>query len=884
MDGSITAIASRGKGAYRYSRDGHTWQSGPDFTQLRAGTYTIYVQDSLQHLGKATVQLREPAALTISGQHAAASCNGNAQISVQATGGTPPYVYSRDNGRTWQQANSFTQLLPGDYSILVKDQHGCTTGTRMHLAAPDPLEIATVIRNATCYESSNGSISIKAGGGGLPYQYSINGLTWQDDAVFTHLPRGIYTVFVKDHNGCILEKKAEITAPPPLTMQTQNQDASCYGYTNAAITIQAAGGTQPYRYSNNGGLSWQGTPDFQGISAGAYKVAVADRKGCRIYDTVTLHAPAYFHIISATGVFNGGPECGIAVIAEGGTPDYKYRINTRQQWQSTPVFDSLVPDTYSLYAQDEHGCSSGLRLTVATSDVVQLSVTSWGASCYQGTNGRIIIKPEGGTGPYRYSADSGVTWQSANGFYRPAGTYQILVEDRYGHRAHSQVAVGEPPLLTANAQVSHVTCYNANNGNIIPLPAGGSPAYKYSLDNGATWQAKPAFTGLPGGHYTLLVQDKGNCKASTTIDLHEPTALHITAKASHVSCYGGNDGSINITTEGGTPPYRYSNDRGLTWQDASSYTQLKHGSYGIYVRDDNGCMDSADITIQEPAALALRPAVQHIGCYGAGNGKITLAASGGTLPYLYSMDNGSFRTTPVFDTLAPGMYMVAVQDANGCISSGPATITQPHPLALKFVSAANGCSYIGGQLSVKASGGTLPYTYTLNNTALSNASGEFSGLTAGSFTALVTDVNGCADTIAPVNIHVSPELTMVLDDKQDMQCDGIHPGAVRFHAAGGTLPYRYSLNEKPVPDGNIRTLDKGEYNAIVQDQYGCVAAQAFTIKLLDEDCELTMPTGFSPNGDGQNDIFRPALYGNIRNYQLQVFNVWGNLVFAQNDP
>jgi len=83
---------------------------------------------------------------------------------------------------------------------------------------------------------------------------------------------------------------------------------------------------------------------------------------------------------------------------------------------------------------------------------------------------------------------------------------------------------------------------------------------------------------------------------------------------------------------------------------------------------------------------------------------------------------------------------------------------------------------------------------------------------------------------------------------------------------------------------NIPSLDNGAYEAQVKDLNGCIATKQFDIILRDENCELTMPSGFSPNGDGRNDVFRPALYGNISQYQLEVFNAWGNLVFASRDP
>lgn len=887
-DGSIIAKASGGATPYQYSKDqGSSWQSDAYFERLGAGRYTIVVKDNAGQKASADITLTDPLPLVFTTQLHPVTCygNNNGSIKVQASGGTPPYQYFLDNGPAWQYDPQFNVVGEGKHTVYARDQPGCMIKAEAKITAPSPLTIGTKHDNVTCDRGKDGRITVAASGGTPPYRYSEDaGNTWQNAPTFTQLAQGDHEIAVKDQSGCVATTIVEITAPLALNVSTQTSDITCNGGTNGRIVIQAQGGTSPYKYSNNQGLTWQQKPDFSGISAGVYHLVVKDRNGCTIRQQAKLKEPTALSITSASATFNSVADCSLSMAVSGGVPAYAYTLDQGKAWQDSATFRHIRTGVYTVSVKDNKGCYGSVVVTLAIAKPLHLMVESWGASCFGAKNGGFTVKAQEGTPPYRYSIDSGATWQTGNSFRGGAGMYTIFVEDKNGKRGSVKIQLGEPSLLTASAQGMDVTCYNASNGIITADAAGSTPPYKYSINNGESWQGSSTFEGLPGGNYTLLASTLYGCLSSQPVEIHEPAPLSIRTQCDSASCHGAADGSFKVSTTGGTPPYQYSMDGGSHWQDTTLFAKLTAGRYQLLVRDAKGCTDSAAVQVKEPLPLTFTAGSRQVSCYGAADGSINIAAQGGTAPYYYSMDNVHWQTGAQFNRLAPGNFTLYVQDINGCGRQADVAITQPTPLALALEHAANGCSYEGGQIFVKASGGTLPYQYAMADSSVNNTDGIFKGLSAGSYRAMVTDGNGCVDKLDPVPIVVSPPLYLNITGKTDMQCDGIHKGSVTFVADGGVYPYRYELNGQVIPSGNIPSLDNGAYQAAVTDQNGCIATRHFDIILQNENCELLMPNGFSPNGDGRNDVFRPALYGNISQYKLQVFNAWGNLVFASNDP
>jgi hypothetical protein len=203
QNATITVIGSGGQTSYTYSINGTSYQSSNQFTNIGAGTYTIYAKDANGCLGQTTLTITQPSQMVVNAVPTMITCNGaaNGQITATATGGTPSYQYSVD-GINFYPQNTVNNLSAGNYTISVKDANGCIQTFSTTITEPNLL-VATGVSIGAPTGTSTGSITMSANGGLSPYTYSINGTNYYSGSLFSNLAPGTYTCYVKDANGCI---------------------------------------------------------------------------------------------------------------------------------------------------------------------------------------------------------------------------------------------------------------------------------------------------------------------------------------------------------------------------------------------------------------------------------------------------------------------------------------------------------------------------------------------------------------------------------------------------------------------------------------------------------------------------------------------------------
>ncbi|MBS1510402.1 MAG: hypothetical protein JST86_06170 [Bacteroidetes bacterium] len=286
-DGSIIVSGSQGEAPYTFSIDGTVYQSSTTFNNLAGGFYTIYIKDARGCIATTGVVLPNTTGPVISATiTTAATCNNaNGSVNVTATGAAP-LQYSLD-GITFQPGNIFTNLLPGNYAITVKDTNGCVSSKAFTIGNTlGPQLLTAVILDAACGQN-NGAISASATGGTLPLQYSIDGVTYQPGSIFSNLIAGNYTVYVKDANGCILTRTVTLMNLPAPNLIVTNSPASCGGLQDGTITALATGGTLLLAYSIDG-ITYQASNIFTGLASGTYTVYVKDARGCMASATTII--------------------------------------------------------------------------------------------------------------------------------------------------------------------------------------------------------------------------------------------------------------------------------------------------------------------------------------------------------------------------------------------------------------------------------------------------------------------------------------------------------------------------------------------------------------------------------------------------------------------
>ncbi len=743
-DGAVTINASDAATRdYQYSINGVTSQVSPTFTGLVAGTYTVWVEDKDDCVASINFQLQAISEITATATITAPFCHGDAFgiIAVNATGGSGTYTYSID-GVNFQTSASFIEYPAGQYTITIKDSNNCTATISATITQPDLLQLfEDTLVDPACGGEATGLIDVAAIGGTSPYEYSIDGTNFGTSHIFDNLEAGSYTVTVRDAKGCSTTLSRTLTAPDVLVPNFGKVDLSCNGDNSGEITGMATGGVGPYSFSLDGTNFQTGT--FNNLAAGDYTLTVKDTNNCTATISVTINEPTVFNVIAdKTDVTcNGADDGTITLFASGGTTGGgSIFINNVATTSSS--FTGLPAGTYDFRVLDANMCEVSLTVTITEPDVLALTATTTNITCNGDADGQLALTAAGGTAPYEYSLDGG-DFQAAASFTSLApASYSITVRDTNGCTAMTTSTVTEPAVLSLAFEKADITCNGANDGQIGGAAIGGTAPYSYSID-GTDFQTG-AFSSLAPGSYTLTAKDANDCTTTASVIIAEPDALAVSTTKTDISCNGLEDGTISVSSSGGTAPYILRvND---VVQASNALTGMAPGSYNVKITDANLCEVTEIVVVDEPVALSLTAAATNVTCNGDADGQITLTPTGGTAPFEYSLDGTTFQSAASFISLAPESYTITVRDANGCTSTATATISEPDAIVV-VVNLIN-----FNTITASALGGTAPYEYAIDGTFQS--SGIFSNLGNGDYTVTVRDANGCTQS-APLALVVT---------------------------------------------------------------------------------------------------------------------------------
>jgi gliding motility-associated-like protein len=301
------------------------------------------------------------------------------------------------------------------------------------------------------------------------------------------------------------------------------------------------------------------------------------------------------------------------------------------------------------------------------------------------------------------------------------------------------------------------TC-NGDAGSATVTASGGTLPYTYfwtpAGGTGATG------TGLTAGTYTAVVTSNNGCSESVSVTITQPPPLDVTTSATAASCNLSN-GSATATVTGGLAPYTYFWDPSA--QTTATALGISAGTYTVGVVDQNHCTGSATVVVTQPSAVtASISSTTDVSCFGGNNGTITVTATGGVAPYGYAWTpvGGNNATGTGFSA---GSYTVTVHDANGCISTASATITEPTLLSATVNGPALLCSGTTGTLTANVLGGTAPYAYLWSTVpAQTTSTASVTPTSTTTYTVTITDANGCSASAqftvnfgAPLSTNIS---------------------------------------------------------------------------------------------------------------------------------
>tara|TARA_B100001142_G_scaffold163489_1_gene163542 strand:+ start:7013 stop:9688 length:2676 start_codon:yes stop_codon:yes gene_type:complete len=285
-------------------------------------------------------------------------------------------------------------------------------------------------------------------------------------------------------------------------------------------------------------------------------------------------------------------------------------------------------------------------------------------SCNGGNDGSIDLAVSGGTAPFTYSWNNGLTTQDISNL--AAGYYSVQIIDAVGQNENLTFYVSEPSPITISYSVTTTTNSGYSDGSISTTLSGGTAPYSFywSGPNGyiATTQN---IQNLMSGTYTCYVVDANNCSETLSIVVADGQLmpLQVSAIVSDIDCYGDNNGSIDLTVADGSAPYAFNWSNGAVTEDISG---LSSGTYIVFITDAAGQSYTSSYTITEPSEIIAVYTVTNASVPGANDGAIDLTASGGAPPYTYYWSTSPTQTTEDISNLIAGTYTVWIVDANNC--------------------------------------------------------------------------------------------------------------------------------------------------------------------------------------------------------------------------
>jgi gliding motility-associated-like protein len=683
---------------------------------------------------------------------------------------------------------------------------------------------------------------------------------------------GQYWVQAADNLGCSFSDTTQVWLSN-IQSNLSSVEPTCYGLSNGSITPNPTGGISSYSYLWSHGDT---TAALSGTASGLYWVTVTDSVGCSVQDSILLDEPADLTVTaSATSNYNGynipcfgGSNGQASAVVSGGTLPYTYSWSNGSP---DSIVYSLAAGTHTVNIMDSNGCitSDTVLITQPTGINTSLSSTSsyngFDISCYGVQDGSIQLAVSGGVTPYQHYWSNGANGTSVSNI--GAGLYTVNTVDANGCSSVDSITLIQPNVLTSTATVVsnyngyNVSCYGASDGSVQISAIGGNAPYTYSWSNGTTSNQN---NGIGAGSYSVTVTDTNGCTVQNSVVLNEPTELQISTSVTSnfngypISCTGANDGSALVNSNGGTAPYTilWSNgDTSLTTNNLSA------GTYFVTVTDANGCSKSDSVVLTDPIGLSnLTLSASsyngfNISCHGENDGTISMTGvNGGTAPLSYYWNTGD--STSSITGLPVGNYTLTVTDVNGCSISDSLTLNQPTVLTsnASVTSNFNGTNIscngaTDGSAQVSGAGGVGPYTFLWNT---SDTSTTIANLSAGTYTVLVTDANGCSttDTVS----LTEPSLFSITAGVQsnyngyNISCAGGANGQVAALAIGGTGPYNYNWSNGSSSPGQ-NNLAVGMYIINVSDANGCSAADTLT---LIEPPALSSTASVTSNYNGYN--------------------------------
>jgi gliding motility-associated-like protein len=866
------------QGEYPYT---YQWSSGETTESIvnkSAGNYTVTITDNLGCSQIHVYDIPNSQGATINADVQNISCDNGADgsISINVNNGSPPFIYSWSSGDSTSYIDS---LSIGDYAVTITDNINCKYTSSYNLSSTSYINADTTIFDETCVGLEDGIIQYNILNGFGPYQYN-----WSNGAIDSNvdsLSPGLYHLDVIDSLGCLYQNDFIILQGNTASFVDSVTHNLCTDQMNGSIQISNIG-DGPFTYEWDNMLS---ESTLNNLSSGVYTVTATDTEGCKFEKQFQINEPP-----PITNIFELiQPGCNddtlgtATAIPNGGVGNYSF------SWSNGKISNTIMdlkPGPFTVTISDNNDCIFVDSIIILNGEPLQVNALVDSINCF-GDFAAIEIIPLTGVFPFQFHWDDGSDNQIRNDLI--AGVHSVVVTDDIGCTHDLSFVLDQPDSLSSTIIQSISPTSSGGDGVIQINIIGGSSPYSIQWSNGLTDVL--TIDNLDYGTYSYSVVDVNGCISTGEIVFDAIPLTAILDISSNV-CFEQCIGSINLEILGGAMPYSFQWSNGS--QD-NTINQLCNGLYAVTIQDNIGnSITYNDLLIDSPPLLTSSYIAQDESCIDLNDGTISIEAYGGTPPYDYYID-GITSTSLITDLLA-GDYFYEVIDSFGCITGEQVRIENLTPLLLDIEQQNIDCDNCnGGVIDIK-SDNINSYDIIINGTSYgSNNTISIDNLAAGNYAIQYMINDDCIQDVS--NVIIVDEQLFDISFNPDMIEINLGEDFSFDIIVSDPLSLIKSIDWSSNSNINCEEFYQENYCALLTGTTtendlititvtlinGCTYEYLIPIEVKIS-TEIHLPTIFSPNGDGINDVF--TFQNNTPILEIISFNVfdrWGNTIFNQNN-
>ncbi len=783
------------------------------------------------------------------------SCHGfsDGSISIDIAGGTGAYTVLWSNGAL---ENTIENIAAGTYTITVSDENGCSATNNFNVNEPPALMSLNTISDITCFDSDDGSVTINPIGGTSPYSISWNSVILTNNFIQNNLSAGDYTFSLTDAQSCVFSDTVSINGPLLPLQVNISGDAIICGDNFGVLETEVTGNETvvSYTWSKEGtGTLTDTLATILDATVGLYTVTIASN-GCTATDQFFLgNNLPLLNVQSEDVTCFGGSDGYASASPDGGQQPYTYEWYSLNGSPSVSnpndsLQDQLYAGTYAVTVTETSGCVASYEFTIAQPEEINIQAAVENANCNNAFEGNINIFITGGYGPYNILWENGSTASTLSNL--PAADYEVYISDNNGCSHQESITVEENGVpIEVSFITTAPTCGNSDGSiDALVISANSEVTYVWNGNIGPANQVN-----LSAGTYAVAYSD-GLCSGTTEITLATINGPQIDSSVViPVSCYGGNDGQIQLYWSSSSASVTFS------WSDLSNSQNLVNAfanTYSVLLTDENSCTYTSSFNIPQPDSMYITFTLENNNCYGDSAGQIDFNINGGTPPYTLTWNDISYNEPFNIAELAAENYPYQIFDSQGCIQQDTILIQQPEPIEITFTVENISCLDSFGTIIASVSGGIAPYNYVWNNGDTLNM---IDNLNEGNYILQIQDINGCTFSDSSA-ISDGSSILDVTVEQTDPTCPGEFNGSILINeVVGGLAPYNYEWANN-IGQGNYAgNLSAGEYSYTITDSAGCEYNS--TVTLTDPTPLIGIITGPEIIETGDTAIYQFSISG-----------------------